>query len=123
LNTNRELWDSSGLSDYQVQYRRVCFCPTDITSPVIVSVKDGAIDSLTYAETGEPVGEAFHDLFPDVSGMFDIIQDAIDQEAESIRVSYDPNLGHPVSVGIDYSYMIADEELGFEVSSLQQVQE
>lgn len=119
LNANRELWESSGPASYQLEYRRVCFCAPNVTSPVTVVVSDGVIESRTYAETRDPVGEAVRDLFPDVTGMFDIVQDAIDQQAARIRVHYDSEYGYPTSISIDYSTMIADEELGFTVSSLK----
>jgi hypothetical protein len=119
LDSNRELWESSGRSDYQIEYRRNCFCPSDITSPVVVAVVEGSIDSVTYAESGEPVREDARDLFPDVAGLFDILQDAVDRDAASIRVSYDSRLGYPVSIAIDYETMMADEELGFSVSGLE----
>jgi hypothetical protein len=119
LDSHRALWESSGRSGYQMEYRRNCFCAPDTTSPVVVSVNDGAIDSVVYAETGEPVGEAMLEFFPDVDGMFDILQDAIDEEAASIRVDYHEESGYPVNIYIDYSTMMADEELGFSVSSLE----
>jgi hypothetical protein len=119
LDSNRELWESSGRSDYRIEYRRNCFCPTDLTSPVVVAVVEGSIESVTYAETGEPVREDARDLFPDVAGLFDILQDAVDRDAASIRASYDAQLGYPVSIAIDYETMMADEELGFSVISLE----
>jgi hypothetical protein len=119
LNSSRELWESSGLSSYEIEYRRICFCPPDITSPVLLVVRNGIIDSRTYAETGEPVGEAVRDLFPEVSGMFDIVQDAIDQQASQVTVTYDSQLGYPVNIRIDYNTMMADEELEFAISSLK----
>jgi hypothetical protein len=79
----------------------------------------GVIDSRNYAETGEVVGEAVRDLFPDVSGMFYIVQDAIDQQASQVTVTYDSQLGYPVNIRIDYNTMMADEELGFAVISLK----
>jgi hypothetical protein len=119
LDANRELWESRGLTSYEIEYRRICFCPENITSPVVVVVSDGVIDSWNYAETGELVGEAVRDFFPDVSGMFDIVQDAIDQQASQVTVTYDSRLGYPVHLRIDYNTMMADEELEFAVISLK----
>jgi hypothetical protein len=119
LDANRQLWESSGLASYEIEYRRICFCPENITSPVVVVVSNGVIDSRNYAETGEVVGEAVRDLFPDVSGMFDTVQDAIDQQASQVTVTYDSQLGYPVNIRVDYNTMMADEELGFAVISLK----
>jgi hypothetical protein len=119
LDANRELWESSGLASYEIEYRRICFCPENITSPVVVVVSNGVIDSRHYSETGEEVDEAVRDLFPDVSGMFDIVQDAIDQQASQVTVTYDSQLGYPVNIRVDYNTMMADEELEFAVISLK----
>ena len=57
-----------------------------------------------------------------VAGLFDLIQEAIDQGAYSISVVYHPDLGYPASLGIDYDRRIADEEVGFRVSGVSELE-
>jgi hypothetical protein len=118
LERNRERWAERGFPDYDLTLRRLCFCPPELVRPVVVAVRDGEIASVTFTETGEPVDPEFARFFPDVEGLFDLVQDAIDRDADSLVVDYDAALGYPAAISIDYEAGIADEELSFRVDSL-----
>ncbi len=53
-----------------------------------------------------------------VEGLFDLVQGAIDRDADVIEVEYHPAFGYPVSAFFDYVQLAMDEELRFEVSEL-----
>ena len=115
LREARERWEAAGLDDYTFDVRRVCFCAS--VEPIRVVVQDGEAVSHTVIATGEPVPAEERHLFPTVPGLFDFIEDAIEQRAHSIEATYDPGLGFPVQVFVDYKANVADEELGFEISA------
>ena len=52
-----------------------------------------------------------------VKDLFKLIDEAISRGAAQIDVEYDPQLGNPTSLYIDYSTQIADEELGLNISN------
>ena len=53
-----------------------------------------------------------------IDGVFDDIQQAIDQHAAQIQLSFDPTLGYPTAVFVDHSHQIVDEELALQLSGL-----
>ena len=123
LNQSRELWAAQGITDYQMEFRWVCFCFGDYVAPVIISVTNGdTIDSVAFAEGTLPVDRKFSADYPSIDGLFDFIQDAIDRRAYQISVKYHPLLGYPLSAAIDYDRRIADEEMGFRVGAVTRME-
>ena len=42
-----------------------------------------------------------------------------EEAAAQVELEFDPELGYPTSVGIDYDTMMADEEIAYRVSDLR----
>jgi len=115
LEEARERWAATAPDPYTFAVERLCFCGPDARGPVRMIVSGGTITSQIYVEgAAEVVGQAT-EWFPDVEGLFDVIQDAIDRDAHTIQVTYDQVTGVPVDLWIDYEEFTADEELGFRV--------
>ncbi|MFQ6044995.1 MAG: DUF6174 domain-containing protein [Gemmatimonadales bacterium] len=122
LGERREAWEALGLDDYDYTLRVVCFCPGEVTTPVRVAVRGDTVADLTYVQSGEPVDSLYRSLFLDVDGLFDKIRGALDQDADSLDARYHATLHFPTHVWIDYSRLMADEEIGYEASELAAVQ-
>jgi hypothetical protein len=73
----------------------------------------------TYIGVNLPVAANRVALFPDVEGLFDIIDDAIERRAAQLLVQYDPDLGHPITIRIDYSRLTADDEVEYLISDFE----
>lgn len=115
LDAARERWEAAGMSGYQMTLRRTCFCPSpDYTGPFAVTVEGGELAAVQLdgarvdAERGMTV-----------DGLFDLIEDAYTRRAQSVTVAFNPELGYPTNVSIDYSFQMADEEIGYMVSDLR----
>ena len=115
FDKNHQKWASRNIKNYQYTFNWRCFCTPDYVKPVILSVRDGAIDSVKYADNGAAVDKANYEKYRTVESLFDMIQEAIDKKAAKIQVTYDAKSGYPLSAFIDYSASIADEEKGFSV--------
>lgn len=112
----RMKWEQAGIDTYALRVLRgcgECLAPT-VTGPVRVSVRAGAIESRAY-EDGTPVSDSYASLFPDVPGLFAVIEDAIRQDAAKLTVSYHPVYGIPINIYIDYHAMMVDDETGWSV--------
>jgi hypothetical protein len=118
LDAQRRAWQAMHLEDYAYTLRIVCYCLDEVTTPVRVEVRDGAITTLTYVASGEPVAADYRSMFLDVDGLFARIRDALDQNADSLDARYHPTLHYPEHVWIDYDRQTADEEIGYEASEL-----
>lgn len=119
LDAARAQWEGAGIDSYRWTVRRGCFCPIEYNRPAIVRVVNGVRTSVTDVETGEPVSAQLASQFPTVDGLFDILQAAIDHEADRLEVSYDPALGYPSEVFIDQELYAVDEEQTYEGSNLE----
>ena len=56
--------------------------------------------------------------YPTIEGLFDLVQNAIDDDAATIRTEYDPARGFLASGYFDIDERIADEELSVEARGL-----
>jgi hypothetical protein len=116
LEEARFTWDTVRPDAYVFAIERMCFCPVDYLGPVRLRVVGDSVAERVYVDSGDPVPASHADAFPTVDGLFDILAAAYEQDAHDVRVTYDPQTGVPLDFWIDYSQMIADEELGFEVT-------
>jgi len=114
LDAARQRWEDAGLDAYRFTLQRICFCPSpDYTGPFEVAVRHGAIDTVRL--DGAIVED---DRAVTVGDLFALLEEAYDREAERVDVAFDPVLGYPTSISIDYSSRMADEEIGYRVSAL-----
>lgn len=111
LDDARARWRSAEPVSYEFTMERLCFCPREITSPVIVQVKAGVVESRRYADTGAPVDARFTTEFPSIDGVFAIVDAAIARSADKIDAAYDPTRGFPTRIDIDYVTNAIDDEL------------
>lgn len=127
LQEARELWQDRGVRDYRLDVRRLCFCGYDVTRAVRVTVRSGVVVSRTYVDDGTVVGEApgsfagLPELFPDVEGLFAVVEDALDRDADQLDVTYDAEFGVPLNIVIDYRRNTADEELTFQAEAFTEL--
>jgi hypothetical protein len=118
LEENRAKWVAAGIDTYDIDYQRSCACspPNDVT----VLVTNGGITSVVDSGTGEevvnPPTGAYG--FNSVDGLFDVIATAIAECAASLDVQYDPELGYPTSVDIDFIGGTVGDEVELHVNDL-----
>ena len=112
---NRLLWNEQDFDGYTFRFNWSCFCPPDYTAPVDIRVEQGGLAAVSYSDNGTPVAQSDWDRYRTIEALFEILDEAFEQDAKVISVSYEPDFGYPSSVFIDYSELIADEERGFEV--------
>ena len=115
LGEQRARWQALGLNDYTYDVQRICFCP--FREGVRVTVVDGAVAGATDLATGEVLEPNEVQWYLTIDDLFDLVQDAYDRNAHEVQVEFDPSRGYPTRIYIDYSEMIADEELGFTLLS------
>ena len=119
LAAARRKWSSTQSKDYRFTFRWICFCR--FRGPVGVTVRAGKIEtikSLADSDGGTIPRDQFND-YKTVEQLFDLIAQAMEKKAESIKATYDTERGYPRSAYIDYHKMIADEEIGFEIKDFQ----
>ena len=116
LDSHLSLWQQARLGNYTYEYNVLCECLDNLGQPVKVTVTDGVIESVVYVESGElvhsgdpPVVEGSPRYYM-INGLFEVIQDAIDNEPDQLTVSYDSEFGYPTNIEIDYLSNAIDDE-------------
>lgn len=118
LNTHRQLWLSQKIKKYQYTYKQICFCPPPANIPVKVSVKNKKITAVTPLETTQPLEKLNPESYKTIEQLFEIIENAVARNADTITVTYDPKLGYPSEIFIDYIKLAADDEISYIASDL-----
>ncbi|MCK9247405.1 MAG: DUF6174 domain-containing protein [Solirubrobacteraceae bacterium] len=84
---------------YRMTVRLSCFCPT--TTPTAVTVRRARSRGRVPSHLRS---------YATVPRLFARVQEAIDRRAAAIDVQYAGRTGRPVTLAVDHSLMIADEE-------------
>lgn len=117
LDAARALWAANGGEDYDLTFSWQCFCIIDYVQRVDIEVRGGTVEAGAVTDTGVPLNQDQLAEYRTVEQLFELIQDAIDEDAAEIRVTYAAD-GYPAEVWIDFSRRTADEERGFFIHTL-----
>lgn len=116
LNANRAKWENKQISDYQFESQLSCFCSQETSDPRLVLVENNEIISIANMTTKARLQLDEYDT-QTISELFHRI--AIEESrAESLTVSYHPELGYPTFISVDGDKQIADDEYTITVSDL-----
>ena len=121
LDLARARWESKGSDDYTVEYEWRRLHPACGT-PIKLTVKNGAVESATYLNSDEalhPDLARYKEFAPTIDDLFDMIQRALNIRAYFVSAKYDPFLGYPKAVGIDYDYDTVDDEIDLTIDSYE----
>ena len=124
LEENYKLWLGHKIESYSIIFRLSCFCIPEVTSPARVEVEQSGnvqVTRATYIENGKPVPQEYLDSFLSIEETFELIDKAIKEKSEVIKVSYDSRYGFPTEVFIDRSKMVADDEFYVEISNFNEI--
>jgi len=120
---SQKTWQDANITHYRFEINISCFCAFRDQMPLTVEVRDGQIvhmatvDGTLVLDT-DP-NYAFFAPHATIALLFDEIDAAVKNGAESVTVTYDPKYGFPTEIAIDQSKQIADEEMYFSVSGFE----
>jgi hypothetical protein len=117
------LWQDASVSNYDYSFTRGCFCPEEFVGPYAVTVLENSVVAASFQGTDLfdiailEIGR-YEEIVKTVDGVFAEIELAL-READSFTAEYDPVLGYPTSVYIDWVENAADEEVGYTIRNLR----
>ena len=100
LAAARARWARVGPATYSYTIQRSCECTAEMTGPVLITVRNGIVESRQYRQSGAPVPTQFIADFPPVEGLFGIIDGAVRDGIKPLTVQYDPALGYPTRIAL-----------------------
>jgi hypothetical protein len=115
LALSRARWYGSGIGDYHFTIARLCECTPETVGPVVVEVRDGQVAERKYA-SGITVDPQYAELFTDVPGLFELIDEAIRRDAAGLAVRYNSAYGYPESIQIDWVAGTVDDEVSYRIT-------
>jgi len=119
LKTSEQQWAAQKAANYSYTLKIGAFAPPEITSPVLVTVKDGAPYSIVYVADGKPATNTFFERANTVDKLFGIIQQAIGNKYDETYAAFEADLGYPVEIRLDPQKTAIDEESTYTVSNLK----
>jgi hypothetical protein len=114
--TNLNLWNEKKVVNYSFSFKRVCFCPLEYVGPHQVVVQNGKVVSVN----GAPYNAAErYGVIPTIPELLLTIKTHIDKNPVKKILNFDQKYGYPTSVFFDFSELMADDELGYEVTNFK----
>ena len=124
LDFERAKWEAADLSSYEYRYQKICECHREQPSDTIVTVEQGSIVAVRYDREDYlqevPVPPERFDWFRTVDDLFALVAGALEREAV-VRASYEPVLGYPTRIYIDYDQDLVGEEVELRVLELRRL--
>ncbi len=114
----RALWKAAGIARYEYGYNKYCACHKDNPPETIVTVRDGKVVRVRHRPVGyDREVEAPRGLqyYWTVDGLFDLVGKALARNAE-VRAAYDPKLGYPTRIYVDYDRKLIGDEVDLRVT-------
>lgn len=117
LDRNSQKWQAAGITDYRFTLALLCFC--QFYGQVQVEVH-GDLVAMTLEDgkllmPGTPGYEA-HSPYSTIERAFDAVRTALGK-ADHVDIVYDPTLGYPTTIRVDYVQRAVDDELSIEISA------
>ncbi len=113
---NLNLWNEKKIENYSFSFKRICFCPVEYVGPHQVVVQNGkvvTVNGLPY-NSSERYG-----VIPTIPELLITIKSHIDKKPIRQTLNFNPTYGYPTSVFFDFSEMMADDEIGYEVTNFK----
>jgi hypothetical protein len=120
LEENRAKWQQAGIKDYRYTFQIGCFCTPETVVPRSIEVRGGKVKSATRAD-GKTDGEDMKRIYGDMDYVFGLIERAEGAKSEKVAVNYDPQLGYPTRISIDYRATMQDDEVNYTISKFEEL--
>lgn len=118
LRRAEEVWQERGVTSYAMTMQVSSY--VDETVPTVrVTVVNGQVVSLVNVDTGEEYPVTGSSPYRTVTGVHDLIRDALNQRVAGIFVRYDPDYGFAAALEVDYDQRRIDDNLLIQVTDFQ----
>lgn len=117
----RARWDAADTAAYEYGYHKYCECHGDTPPETLVTVMSGTVTNVRHRPANSdrvvPAAERNFQYYWTIDGLFDLIESAAARDA-TVRARFDPVLGYPTSVFIDYVQNTIGDEVDVRITQL-----
>ena len=114
LQAGKAKWASLNLKNYEFTMTLACFCGAP-AAPVRVTVVNGVVTSRIDTNTEAPVAASANQHYPNVEGLVDLVENALNQGVDNISTRWDQERGYPFNVLIDYRFATIEDNISWNV--------
>jgi len=114
--TNLNLWNEKKIENYSFSFKRICFCPLEYVGPQQVVVQNGKVVTVNGAAYNS---SQRYGVIPTIPELLLTIKSHIDKNPVKKTLNFNATYGYPTSVFFDFSELMADDELGYEVTNFK----
>lgn len=119
VQSNREKWIDHGISDYEIEMQKICYCIPEVVRMMVFEVKDQKVDSVRYADTGDDVDPQHYGDFNTIEAMFLFVEQALEKNPADLSIAYDEEYGYIKELSVDFKENIADDEISIIASNMR----
>lgn len=119
VQSNREKWMGHGISSYEIEMQKICYCVPEVVRMMVFEVKKDKVDTVRYADTGDDVDPQHYGNFNTIEGMFTFVEQALEKNPADLSIAYDEKYGYVKEVSIDFKENIADDEISIIASNMR----
>lgn len=119
VQINREKWMSHGISDYEIEMQKICYCVPEVVRMMVFEVGDNKVEEVRYADTGEEVDPQHYGDFNTIEGMFTFVEQALQKNPADLSISYDEKYGYIKELSVDFKENLADDEISIIASNMR----
>jgi hypothetical protein len=102
---------------YSFTWQQSCFCGPDQSRPIRISVVGGTLSTAAYVDDHQPVSAGVKSNLRTIQGVFDLIEQSIANHIDEVNATFDPAIGYPTHVAIDFDKGAADDEMTLTLTS------
>lgn len=103
-------WESQGIDTYEYRFSNACECLPETSGPIIITVFNDEVTAVRRPDDAAGLPPRDGGPAPTIPELFETVQSAIVEGADSITVEYDEEFGFPTQLTIDWDAGLADEE-------------
>ena len=111
----KEKWESKNITSYTINLSVNCFCP--LSPPIDIKVENDIITEINGDSITQSQLENDYWYANTVNELFLFIEQHLAQDPHEKILGFNSTYGYPEEIWFDLEEMIADEEIGFIISS------
>jgi hypothetical protein len=115
----RSVWTSKNLTSYSYTLQQSCFCPVEYTKAMRLELRDGALTSAKYVDSGLDVPANFRPKTFKIEAFFDLIDSTRAKGGTAENLEFDGTFGYPTQMNLDPIPLAADDEISYKLSDLK----
>ena len=124
LDGARARWQSAALASYEYGYHKFCECHRESPPETVVTVQRDTVTGVRHRPAGStvevPAADKNFQYYWTVDGLFQLIASALERGVQ-VRTAYDPELGFPREIYIDYDANLIGDEVDLRLTSVSRL--